>query len=239
MDANRQINDAHGQEYDNNRTVLILDYDGTLHQSSIVYESAFRKAMDDIAGRGWIPRENYTSEEINYWIGFSAHEMWEKFHPELSDEQKKYAGRLVGDYMMAEIREGKAKLYPGALKALMLLKKDYELIFFSNCRHEYADAHRKAFGLDRWIDDYFCTGDYGNMQKPEVFKEYIYEPDRRYIAIGDRIKDIELASSCGLRSIGCLYGFGSEEELKGADILIHDISELKAAVDKLNAEFTA
>lgn len=212
------------------RTILVLDYDGTLHNSRIVYEAAFRAVMKEIADKGWIPHENYTSEEINYWIGFSAPEMWEKFHPELSSEKKAYAGRSIGRRMMEDIRDGKAELYAGVPEVLDILKEDYELIFLSNCMSEYAEAHREAFGLDRWFDRYFCTGDYGFKQKEQVFAEHIYEPGRRYTAVGDRIKDIRLASECGLRSVGCLYGFGSRDELEAADVLIGDIRELPEAV---------
>lgn len=215
------------------RTILVLDYDGTLHNSSIVYEAAFRAVMSEIADKGWIPHESYTSEEIAYWIGFSAQEMWQKFHPELSDEQKSYAGRRVGKLMMEDIHSGKAELYAGVPEVLDKLKEDYELIFLSNCMSEYADAHRAAFGLDRWFERYFCTGDYGFKQKEQVFAEQIYIPGRKYIAVGDRIKDITLASECGLGSVGCLYGFGSREELAGADMLIDDISELPDAVKQV------
>lgn len=217
----------------NDRTILVLDYDGTLHNSRIVYEAAFRTVMNEISDKGWIPHEDYTSEEINYWIGFSAPEMWERFHPELSDEQKDYAGRRIGRLMMDDIRDGKARLYNGVPEVMDRLKEDYELIFLSNCMEEYSKVHRKAFGLDRWFDRYFCTGYYGFKQKEQVFAEHIYKPGRRYIAVGDRIKDITLAAECGLGSIGCLYGFGSSEELQGADLLINDISELPDAVRKV------
>ena len=218
------------------KTILILDYDGTLHDSSAVYEPAFRKVMQEIADLGWIPHEEYTSEEIAYWVGFSAQEMWMKFHPELSDEQRMTAGKRIGKYMLEDVAAGRGRLYPGVPEALEKLKDKYELMFFSNCMRDYANVHREAFGLDRWISSYYCTGDYGFKQKEEVFAEHIYDPSRKYIAVGDRIKDMNLAAGCGLKSIGCLYGFGTAEELKSANALIRDISELEEAADRLCLE---
>ncbi len=221
------------------RPVIILDYDGTLHDSVRIYEPAFRTVMQEITDRGWIEQETYTSEGIIRWIGYSAREMWQCFHPELSDMQRSYAGRRIGEEMKRLAEDGKARLYPGAEEVLAGLHKDYKMYFLSNCMSDYAETHRRAFGLDRWFDRYYCTGDYGFKQKEEVFAEHIYEPGLSYIAVGDRSKDITLAAQCGLRAIGCLYGFGSAEELKGADILIRDIAELPEAVAELEEKSIA
>ena len=216
------------------KTILVLDYDGTLHDSRAVYEPAFRKVMKEISALGWIPEKEYSSEEILHWVGFSSAEMWQRFHPELSAEQKSWAGKRIGSYMRADVEAGRGRLYPGVPEVLEELARDYELYFFSNCHRIYADTHRRAFGLDRWISRFYCIGDYGDLQKEEVFAAHIYEPGRRYIAVGDRFKDINLAKDRGLKSIGCLYGFGSPEELAGADVLIRDIHELNGAADRLS-----
>lgn len=213
---------------------IILDYDGTLHDARRIYEPAFRDTMHEIADLGWIEREEYSTDEINYWIGFSAKEMWERFHPELEAAKQSYAGRRIGERMKELVTRGGASLYPGAEEALDRLHKHYTLYFLSNCMSDYAAVHRKAFGLDRWFEHFYCTGDYGFRQKEAVFSEHIYEEGSSYIAVGDRIKDITLASSCGLKSIGCLYGFGTKEELKQADILVDDISKLPEAVSFLS-----
>ena len=216
-----------------NKPILILDYDGTLHNAAYIYEPAFRSVMGELQEEGIIPHEEYSSEEISYWIGFSAKEMWEKFHPELDEAIREAAGRRIGDKMMEAVRNGRAQLYPGTEAVLDELKKEHTLYFLSNCLDDYAAVHRECFGLDRWFSEYFCTGYYGYRQKEEVFAENIYKPGQSYIAIGDRIKDIRLASECGLHSVACLYGFGSEEELKTADVMIKDISELPDAVGKI------
>ena len=54
--------------------------------------------------------------------------------------------------------------------------------------------------------------------------------------IGDRKHDILGARAVGLKSVGVLYGYGSEEELKGAgaDYIISVPTELVSLIDKLN-----
>ena len=55
----------------------------------------------------------------------------------------------------------------------------------------------------------------------------------QYIVIGDRFHDIETAVKNGLKSIGCGYGYASDGELKDADIIVSDITEIPQAVKKL------
>lgn len=221
---------------ENQKTVLILDYDGTLHNTGVIYEPAFRKVMKEISDSGWIPAKEYTKEEILYWVGFSASEMWERFQPQLALEKRQEAGKRIGDYMFEEVKQGRGRLYPGTEQVLEKLCADYELVFFSNCDRNYVDTHRQAFSLDRFISSFYCTGDYGVASKEEVFSKNIYDSERKYIIIGDRIKDKRLAEACNLPFVGCLYGFGTEEELSPAEALIQDIRELPDAIRRIETE---
>ena len=54
--------------------------------------------------------------------------------------------------------------------------------------------------------------------------------DGPYVIIGDRYSDMETAVIHKTSSIGCLYGYGSEDELKNADIKVKDIDGLKRAI---------
>lgn len=215
------------------RYTLVMDYDGTLHDSRAIYEPAFRKAMLDIETLGWIEHKEYTTEDIVCWVGYSAAEMWMRFHPELSEEQRKYAGKLIGSYMREALENGRARLYHGTEETMDALKKQYNIIFLSNCDHSYMDTHRKIFNLDRWFDEFYCTGDYDYAQKDKVFDEHIRKEGVIYVAVGDRRKDIELAQNSDILSVGCLYGFGSREELDGANVLIKNICELEHALAEL------
>jgi phosphoglycolate phosphatase len=57
---------------------------------------------------------------------------------------------------------------------------------------------------------------------------------RQAVMIGDRAADVLAAKANGLRSIGVLWGYGSEQELKdaGADLMFHTPSELSAHLSK-------
>jgi phosphoglycolate phosphatase len=46
------------------------------------------------------------------------------------------------------------------------------------------------------------------------------------IVVGDRREDIMAAKENGMKSIGCLYGYGSREELEEAEWKIERIGDL-------------
>lgn len=72
--------------------------------------------------------------------------------------------------------------------------------------------------------------------KKEVVAETLHqlfgteEPDKEHTyMIGDRKFDVEGAKAFGLQSVGVVYGYGGEEELRlaGADFVVKSVEELK------------
>ena len=104
-----------------------------------------------------------------------------------------------------------------------LKKRGHRLVFLSNCKRAYMQAHDMEFGLNRFFDGFFCCEDYDFAPKSEIFERIQEEFPSSYIAVGDRRGDINLPADF---RIGCLYGFGTTEELDLADVLINSIEEL-------------
>lgn len=214
------------------KTILILDYDGTVHDTMAVYEPAFRRAMSELEALGWMEHKDYTYDEIKRWIGYNAKEMWNRFQPDFSQEQKDHGSSLVGKYMKAAVDNGSARLYPHSKEVLSKLHETYELWYLSNCKNAYLESNRRNFGLDQYYDMFFSSEEFGFIPKEEIFRK-IRIPDRNYIVVGDRNADLSLAKENNLPFIGCLYGFCEDGELCDADVLISDITELPLAVEKL------
>ncbi len=214
--------------------MLIFDYDGTLHDCIRIYAPSFRRVYAWLVSGGHAPMRNFSDWEISRWLGWGAKDMWDSFMPDLSQDVRMQASRMVGENMLMEIRSGRASLYDGALETLETLLADgYRMVFLSNCRHDYMEAHREAFGLDSWFSGFYCAQDYGFIPKTEVFahiEERFGDPSgdisEQFVAIGDRFHDMELAHVHGLRSIGCLYGFGEPGELDRATARVEDVSEI-------------
>ena len=208
--------------------VLIFDYDGTLHNTKHIYGCAFRSAYDMLVKEGYAEERVYTDEDDSKYLGVSAPDMWKDFMPQLADEVWQRASMIIGGEMIEGVLNGKAQLFDGITDMLDELKaRGLKMAILSNCRHAYMDAHRKALGLDKWFDSYFCAEDYDFIPKEDIFP-FIKEkyPDESFIMIGDRASDFRVGEVNGLKTVGCAYGFGTEEERKLCDIIVNSPKEL-------------
>lgn len=213
---------------------IILDFDGTIHDCAKIYVPAFRIGYKYLVDNGLMEYKEHSDEEIISYLGYSPKAMWDKFAPELSDNEKKKVTEMVSDEMKSMTKNGKAVLYIGAEKALLTLSDNgHRLLFLSNCLHRYMELHRNVHYLDRFYTDYFCSEDFGYIPKPEIFKSIKEKYDGEYIIVGDRYFDLETAWAHNLKSVGCTYGYCQEHELDKADILISDVSQLPDAIDRL------
>ncbi|MEG2038367.1 MAG: HAD hydrolase-like protein [Oscillospiraceae bacterium] len=215
-------------------TNIIMDYDGTLHDSIQIYAPSFRKAYEYLVNIGFAQPRNWQDNEISRWLGYSSKDMWELFMPNLPDEIKATASNKIGEAMLQNINDGMAKLYPHSLEVLQTLKDNgLNLIFLSNCKEKYMDTQRQLFGLQRYFNAFYCTENYNFKPKYEIFDSIKEQFHGDFIVIGDRYQDIEVAIKHNLKSIGCAYGFGLYDELKAADIIVNDVTEIPLAVSKL------
>lgn len=208
-------------------TNLIFDYDGTLHNSIKIYAPAFRSAYTYLIANEYATSKEFTDQEISYWLGFTADEMWKCFLPNLPDEEKQKCSTMIGKEMISLINKGMAELYPQAENILQKLKDiGYNLIFLSNCKRAYMEAHIRQFRLDRFISAFYCSEDFGFIPKYEIFKTIKANYPGDFIVIGDRFHDMEIAERHKLKSVGCVYGYGALPELQRATYRIDKLSDV-------------
>lgn len=212
---------------------LIFDYDGTLHDCIRIYAPAFRQVCRLLAAQGYMEQREWSETEISRWLGYSSREMWDAFAPDLPEEQKKRCSEQIGAEMLRQIQAGNARLYPHVPEILERLKKQgYCLIFLSNCRKAYMEAHRRQFGLERYFSEFYCTEDYDWKPKTEIFPEICRQFAGEFLVIGDRKHDREVARQFHLPFIGCSYGYGKKEELAGADFLAQSPEDILGFLEK-------
>ena len=206
---------------------VIFDYDGTIHNTIGIYEPAFREAYDWLVEEGVVKAQKIKTEQIAGWLGLNSKEMWNLFLPELDQTYKDQASKIVGDAMVRHVREHKAVWYPGAEEMLLMLKKrGYHLVILSNCKISYREIHWKEFQMDRWFEGFYDCESYGFVPKTEIVQEIIKDYPGPYVVVGDRKNDLECAKACKSPFVGCLYGYGAEGELKGADWFAKDVREI-------------
>lgn len=86
------------------KPTLIFDYDGTIHNTIVIYESAFRQCYDWLVREGYAKKREIPREQIAGWLGMNSREMWSSFMPELLTEIREEAGRRVGGAMVEQMR---------------------------------------------------------------------------------------------------------------------------------------
>lgn len=206
---------------------LIFDYDGTLHESIRIYKPAFEKAHEYLISKGLATQHMYSEKEISKWLGYTAKKMWDLFAPNLSQSEKDYCSKMIGDEMVRLTYDRKAVLYPMTEDVLTRLKNEgHTLIFLSNCKQSYMEAHKNVFQLQKYFSDFYCSEVFKFIPKYEIFNLIKHNFNGEFIVIGDRYQDIEIANRYNLKSFGCSYGYGNKNELKNATYIINSISEL-------------
>jgi len=88
-------------------------------------------------------------------------------------------------------------------------------------------AQYVAFFLTLFFDQSFCVGEREGFHKKDLVRKVsdLLKVEMA-IVVGDRREDIMAAKENGMKSIGCLYGYGSREELEEADWKIERIGDL-------------
>ncbi len=210
--------------------LLIFDLDGTLFQTETVTVPAARQAFER-HGLAAPPAEEIcafigrTAAEYNGWLATRC--------PPLIHE------RIVA---MAAEREldlipQAGLLYPGVRDALGELRGTADrMAICSNGSQRYVETVLTAHGIVGLFDAvrFRRRGDRG---KPHMLAGLLEQlgaaSSTTGVVIGDRNDDLEAARANGLRSIGCVYGYGADGELEGADAIATRPSQLPGLIADL------
>lgn len=224
------------------RPVLFFDYDGTIHQALDIYETAVRDTVDWLNDRytkeyGIGATEMPTRERMRSWLGMNAQDMWQEFAPQIDTETRNRAIKHLGDIMIKLTLDHQASWYDGMEQTIDALSREgYRMAVISNCTTEYAKAHWKAFGMFSSFFRFYDCESFGNIPKSEILQRVYFEPSAKVeslIMIGDRGSDLEAARAAEAPFVACRYGYGTPEELEGADYYVDSPSEILKAIDAL------
>lgn len=219
------------------RHTIIIDFDGTLHDSAHTFAIALRAGIGWLVERGLLAPCSITDEEAAGFLGMTDDDMWRTFAPSLDTPTRAQVISVVGDAMDGAVAAGRGRLFSGIPAALGALKDaGHTLVFLSNCHHRYQEVSRRAFGLDAWFSAYYNAEDARNIPKEQIFAQSIAcDFEGPYLVMGDRSSDLAVARAHNLKSIGCLYGYGTPEELADATTLAQTPADIPALVAQLTS----
>lgn len=224
---------------------IVFDWDGTLHNTKKLYAESVRKAygfLEKLKQKGNIEgfaaktKEDLSEDNLAKYLGMTAAAMWADFMPGLEEDVRSQAEKIVGDSMVELVYNKSAVLYDGVIDMLNELKASgFKLLILSNCKVAYLEAHKKVFELDRWFTDYYPAQAYDFISKEDILKLAMDKYPGEYIMVGDRYLDIKAGIECGVKSIGCLYGFGAAAELADADFGAESVEDIINGIRLLSA----
>lgn len=205
---------------------VLFDLDGTLIDSAVGITRCVAYALERLDHP--VPSE----PELRRWIGPALRV---SFAPLLRDDER--VEQAVAYYRERFEAHGwqEHEVYPGiedTLAALQAAGHRLAVVTAKNEPHARKILDHLPFGA-RFEDIVGATPDGRLSHKPELIGEALQRlqpPPGDIWMIGDRHMDIDGARHHGLRSVGVLWGFGSEEELRqaGASALVATPAELLA-----------
>lgn len=199
---------------------ILFDLDGTLTDSGEGIMNAVRYTLERY-------EKEATEEELRSFIGPPLQTQFEQFL-KVSEEEGKRAVSIYREYYTKRgIYEN--KVYPGIPDVLKQLKQaGFRLCIATSKPEKFAVQIAEHFNFAQYFERIGGALMDGNRTKKREVIEYVLTEeqigDQRegILMVGDRKHDICGAKQTGLRSMGVLYGYGSQEELEtaGADWIV-------------------
>ncbi len=205
---------------------LLFDFDGTIMDTSEGIFHSFDYVEQKLGltdkGKDFYPK----------LVGPPLAESFSRFFGLAEDEIQNAIKVYREYYKKGGMFEG--KIYDGFESLLKSLKSANKKLFVATSKPEiYARQILSRLKMDSYFD--FIggsdTAEKDRIRKVDVIRYVMKENSlfpQNTVMIGDRFYDIEGAQQAGIASIGVLWGFGSEQELKdaGANVLVSTPQEL-------------
>jgi phosphoglycolate phosphatase-like HAD superfamily hydrolase len=213
---------------------VILDLDGTLYSSSATTLGAVERAVRDLNARHGLDLPRPSNELILSGVGMTRREFAEAVFPDLPGRYHEEIDELVWHWERELVTRGRGSLFPGAIEALGDLgAAGCTLAVATNAGTGYMNHILDYFELRPRFAEARCAGAEGTTDKSELLTmitDSLALGPSSSVMVGDRRSDVEAAGRVGMRAIGCTWGFGTGEELLGADAVIGCFEDLPAAV---------
>jgi phosphoglycolate phosphatase len=207
---------------------VLFDLDGTLVDSLEDLTDAVNHIRDAFS------HPPLTADAVRQKVGKGARHLVQQVLPDAFDADVDCALELFLEFNRQHIAD-KSRLFPGIAEALHeLAAREIRMAVISNKNEDLSTLLLENLGIHGLFES-ICGGDTYPERKPSplpllnVADRMGISPDE-CVMVGDSINDMRAGQQANISSIGCTWGYGSTEELAGADILAHTPQELLAVI---------
>ena len=202
---------------------VLFDLDGTLTRSEEGIWNSVRYAAERMGFP--VPDEKTLRKFIGPPLVYSFRE-----YMGMTEEQAQKAQSIYRErYTTLGMYEN--RVYPGVRTALRTLKKAGFHLGIVTGKPAYPTGKiLEYFGLSRFFETVVCATD-GHAEKDALILQALPAEHGEVWMVGDRRFDMEGAVRSGVHGLGVTYGYGSEEELRGAGA--ERIAETPAEIARL------
>ena len=207
---------------------VLFDLDGTLIDSL----EDLTDAVNHV--RGAFSQPPLTSESVRSKVGKGVRDLVRRILPDALESEIESAVSLFRDFNRRHIAD-KSRLYPGILETLLELSaRNIKMAVITNKSEDLGVHLLQALEINPLFED-ICGGDTYPERKPSplpLFKvaEKLGVLHHECVMVGDSINDIQAGQRANITTIGCTWGYGSTEEISGADFLAQTPQELLSLI---------
>lgn len=213
---------------DKQKKLAVFDLDGTLADTLEDLATAVNYGLIKLG----YPVHHI--DKYNNFVGNGILKLCERALPEGKSESLQELHDIFDSFYKNHCMD-KTKEYTGVTELLRQLSKNgVDIAVATNKDQTFATKIvAKLFPYIKFVK--VLGGCNERPKKPAPDIVYEIKGDREYseiYMIGDSNVDIETAKNAGMKSIGCLWGFRTEQELKdaGADYIVSEPSEIKKII---------
>jgi phosphoglycolate phosphatase len=209
---------------------VLLDLDGTLSDSRPGIEACFRFMLAELGHDPAVVGD--VTWAVGPPIGVSIRGLLEKY----GDDRVERGIAVYRDrYSTVGIYD--CSVFPAVTDMLVsLTEAGFSLCVATSKRRDFADRVVDFLDIRRYLPKVYGAVPGGGLDdKKDLLAEILrvegYDPNTTTM-VGDRLHDIHAARANHLRSIGALWGYGSQAELQaaGADVIAGTPAEVSGLV---------
>ena len=207
---------------------VIFDLDGTLWPATEIAIPAFRQVLKELH----LPEPD--DETLARTLGYPLEEIWDMLLPKDKRHLSTIADELMEQAESQLLATGIGRTFPAVKEILVYIREQgFKTFICSNCQSAYVEFTPEALGISDLFNQKYCAGMYPGLTKAEMVE--IIKTEHNITSgfmVGDRFHDIEAGKANELLTVGCAYGTGHPDELKGADFIIDSFAQLQGIIGR-------